>query len=190
MAQMFLKLAGISGEAQDHKHTNDIEIVDFGWEVAHKITRRGKDEEEIAPTFADITITKGCDAASKNLMQFLTSQEKIPSGELTFRKHEGEWELKYLVIKLTNIRVTSFKWTSALDGELSEVVSFSVDEFHAEYRRQGEFGYPVGVIEFGFNLERVEETSGSSEERADRKNPERDLPLSKLSDKDEDYLAY
>jgi len=177
---MFLKLEGISGEAQDYKHTKEIEIVDFGWALEHKVNRRGKDEEEIAPDFADITITKLCDAASKNLLQFLTSRAEIPSGELTFRKHEGEWELKYLVIKLMKIRVTSFKWTSAPDGELSEVVTLSVEEFHAEYRRQGEMGYPVGVIEFGFNVRDAKETSGSPTEQADRQKPERDLPLSTL----------
>ena len=154
MADMFLMLQDIEGESLDAVHTNQIEILDMGWNNKHVVHRTRKDEKtSTKPDIGDITIKKICDKASANLLKYCCLGKKIPHGKITFRKHAGESKVEYLTIDLWDIKVSSFNWNWEVEGGLlHETVELNIAKFHEVYTLQDNSGLPGGTVPFGFDI--------------------------------------
>jgi type VI secretion system secreted protein Hcp len=151
---MFLSVTGaksgpITGESQDSKHKNEIEVLAWSWGMQGKPSLGGGGASGKA-TIRDLRITKRVDKASTALMMALRSNEPIKVATLTIRKI-GKTALEYLKIKIEDGRVMSLE-IEAGDASnapaLLERVSFSFNKITVDYTPQGPDGNPLGGASF------------------------------------------
>ena len=151
---MFLSVNGarhgqISGEAQDEKHKNEVEVLAWSWGMQGKSSLGGGGTSGKA-TIRELRITKRVDKASTALMAAVRNNEPIKEAVLTVRKI-GKTPLEYFTIKIEDGRVVSIDIDS---GEatstpgLLERVTFSFNKISIEYTPQGEDGNPLGTTSF------------------------------------------
>jgi type VI secretion system secreted protein Hcp len=151
---MFLSVNGaksgpITGESQDSKHKNEIEVLAWSWGMQGKPSLGGGSATGKA-TMRELRITKRIDRASTALMMALRSNETIKEATLTIRKI-GKTPLEYLTIKIEDGRVMSLE-IEAGDASnapaLLERLSFSFNKIRVEYTPQGPDGNPMGSTSF------------------------------------------
>ena len=151
---MFLSVTGaragpITGESQDSKHKNEIEVLAWSWGMQGKASLGGGGATGKA-TIRELRITKRVDKASTALMGALRSNEPIKVATLTIRKI-GKTALEYLTIKIEDGRVMSLE-IEAGDASnapaLLERVSFSFNKITVDYTPQGPDGNPLGGTSF------------------------------------------
>jgi type VI secretion system secreted protein Hcp len=149
---MFLKLDGIKGESQDHKHKDEIHIESFSWGMnqtgAHG-TGGGGGAGKVA--VHDISITKHVDKSSPSLMLACCGGKHIPNGLITVRK-AGEKPLEYLKIKLTDILVSGIQEAGHGSDLLTENVTLNFAKFHVEYQEQSSDGSGKPGGEMGWDV--------------------------------------
>lgn len=150
---MFLKLDGIKGESQDHKHKDEIHIESFSWGVSQTGsfgTGGGGGAGKVA--VHDISITKFLDKSTPALFLHCANGKHIPNGLLTFRK-AGEKPLEYLKIKLQDILISSLQESGHGGGDLlSESVTINFAKFWVEYQEQKADGSGVPGGEMGWDV--------------------------------------
>ena len=151
---MFLSVTGaragpITGESQDSKHKNEIEVLAWSWGMQGKASLGGGGATGKA-TIRELRITKRVDKASTALMGALRGNEPIKVATLTIRKI-GKTALEYLTIKIEDGRVMSLE-IEAGDASnapaLLERVSFSFNKITVDYTPQGPDGNPLGGTSF------------------------------------------
>lgn len=134
---MFLKIEGIKGEAQDAKHKDEIDVLAWSWGMSQSgTTHMGPGGGAGKVNVQDISITKYLDNASPNLMLYCCSGKHIKEMNLTVRK-AGDKPLEYLKIKMENGLVSSVS-TGGSGGEdrLTENVTLNFQKVHVEYTKQ------------------------------------------------------
>ena len=104
IADMFLKLTGVTGEVQDADHKGEIEVVSWSWGMLAPTALGGTATGRAS--LRELSIAKRVDAATPTLMMCLRSHRVVPQGKLTVRK-AGTTPLEYFKIELTNVRITS-----------------------------------------------------------------------------------
>jgi type VI secretion system secreted protein Hcp len=151
---MFLKVKGakhgdITGEAQDQKHKNEIEVLAWSWGMQGKSSLGGGGASGKA-TMRELRITKRIDKSSTALMSALRSNEVIKEATLTLRKI-GKTPLEYLKIKIEDGRIMAIDLDAGdVSGasSLLERVSLSFNKISIEYTPQGADGLPQGSTSF------------------------------------------
>jgi type VI secretion system secreted protein Hcp len=134
---MFIKLEGIKGEAQDAKHKDDIDVLAWSWGLSQSgTTHVGGGGGAGKVNVQDLSFTKYVDKASSNLMQQCCSGKHIPKVELFVRK-AGNTPLEYLTITLNHVLVSSVS-TGGSGGEdrLTENVTLNFSKFEVQYKAQ------------------------------------------------------
>ncbi len=155
---MFLKLDGIKGESQDHKHKDEIHIESFSWGMnqtgAHG-TGGGGGAGKVA--VHDISVTKYVDKASPILMAHCANGKHIKEALVTFRK-AGEKPLEYLKIKLTDLLVSNIQEAGHGGGDLmTENLSLNFAIVNVEYQQQSKTGGAEGgPVVFGWDVKKNE----------------------------------
>jgi len=151
---MFLSVTGaragpITGESQDSKHKNEIEVLAWSWGMQGKPSLGGGGASGRA-TIRELRVTKRVDKASTALMSALRNNEPIKVAALTIRK-AGKTPLEYLTIKIEDGRVMSLE-IEAGDASnapgLLERVNFSFNKISIEYTPQGPDGRAMGSTSF------------------------------------------
>jgi type VI secretion system secreted protein Hcp len=150
---MFLSVNGarhgqISGEAQDDKHKNEVEVLAWSWGMQGRPSLGGGTASGKA-TIRELRITKRVDKASTALMSALRNNEPIKEAILTVRK-AGKKPLEYLKIKIEDGRVVSLdiEVTDPDSPSLLERVTFSFNKINVEYTPQGPDGNALGSTSF------------------------------------------
>jgi len=148
---MFLKLDGIKGEAQDSKHKGEIDITSWSWGLSQTgAFGTGGGGGTAKVSVHDASITKYVDTATCDLLLDCSNGKHIATGNVTFRK-AGENPLEYMKIKLTDIIVSSVQHSGA--GELtSESVSLNFAKFEIEYYQQNEDGSGTKAGNMGWDV--------------------------------------
>ncbi|HVM99759.1 MAG TPA: type VI secretion system tube protein Hcp [Caulobacteraceae bacterium] len=138
---MFLKLNGIKGEAQDDKHKDEIDVLSWSWGASqggtmHAGTGGGAGKVHVQ----DLTVTKWVDVASSPIYNAIAGGKHIQDATLTVRK-AGEKPLEYLIIKMTDVIVTSWH-TGGSGGEdrLTENVTLNFAKVNVKYVQQNKDG--------------------------------------------------
>jgi type VI secretion system secreted protein Hcp len=136
---MFLRLDGIKGESQDHKHKDEIHIESFSWGMnqtgAHS-TGGGGGAGKV--NVHDISVTKFVDKSSAALMLHCAN---------------GEKPLEYLKIKLNDIIVSGIQHAGHAGGDLlTENVTLNFAKFWVEYQEQKPDGSGQPGGEMGFDI--------------------------------------
>jgi type VI secretion system secreted protein Hcp len=118
-ADAFLKLEGVDGESTDDKHKGEIEVRSFQLasiqDAAANASRSSAGGGKGKVSIHDISFTKPIDKSSPALMKAATSGKHFPTAVLTCRKAGGSQQ-EYLVIKLTDVLVSSYRTTGGGGG--------------------------------------------------------------------------
>jgi type VI secretion system secreted protein Hcp len=152
----FLKLDGIKGESAASGHQGEIDLIAVGFNARNgpftSASSSGSGAQTGRTTFSHLCLIKRLDKASPPMMQSLAEGQHIQSAAITFRKAGGKQE-EYLVIKLTDILVSSFASTGGGgDGSLLETYSLGYGKIELEYKAQKEDGSLEPGISFGWDL--------------------------------------
>ena len=149
IADIFLKLHGVTGESSDTKHKGAIEIVSWSWGMQGRAALGGGGATGKA-TVRELRITKRVDKASTALMAALRHNEPIKEATLTVRK-AGKDPLEFLTVKIENGRVMSIDieaGDAANSPAMFEKVTFSFNKITIQYTPQGEDGSALATSKF------------------------------------------
>ena len=84
---VFLKLEGIKGEAQDDKHKEEIDVLAWSWGMSQSgTTHMGTGSGSGKVAVEELSVTKHVDKSSPTLALHSCSGKHIPKGLLTVRK--------------------------------------------------------------------------------------------------------
>lgn len=155
MAQdIFLKINGIDGESADASHKNEIEVLQWNWEISQDSTMHvGSGGGSGKAKVEDLEFVHYVDRASPNLMKFCLTGKHIPEAKLTVRKAGGN-PLEYLKLTMTDVIVTLVKpsGTSTSDVRSTETVHLSFSKVKQEYTVQNPQGGSGGAVTAGFDI--------------------------------------
>src|SRR5262249_16886643 len=108
-ADAFLKLDGVAGEAEDHKHKDTIEVMSFSFGASQTGTMAaGGGGGAGKVPWNDFSISTHSSKASPILLLKCASGEHIKKGVLTVRK-AGKDQQEYYKVTLEHILITSFQ---------------------------------------------------------------------------------
>ena len=103
---IFLKLEGIKGEAQDDKYKDEIDILAWSWGASQSgTTHSGSGAGAGKVNVQDLSLTKYIDKSSATIFQHCCNGKHVTKGKLIVRK-AGEKPLEYLTVDLEDIIVT------------------------------------------------------------------------------------
>lgn len=149
----FLKLDGIEGESQDHKHGKTIDVLAWSWGMSQSgTTHMGSGGGAGKVNIQDISITKYIDKSSPTLMLKTANGAHINKGLLTVRK-AGEKALEYMKIEMEDIMITSVS-TGGSGGEdrLTENVTLNFSKVKVMYTEQAKDGSAGAAPEFSWDI--------------------------------------
>lgn len=150
---MFIKIKGIDGEAQDRVHEGEIDILAWSWGLSQSgTTHVGGGSGAGKANFQDISITKWVDKSSTKLMMAAAKGTHIPEATLVVRK-AGDKPMEYITIQMKDILVTSVS-TGGSGGEdrLTENVSLNFAEVGVRYIEQKPDGSEGDKPEFLWDI--------------------------------------
>ena len=142
---MFIKLDNVTGEAQDDKHKDEIDVLAWSWGMSQSgTTHMGSGGGAGKVHVNDLSFTKYVDKASATLMRMCCDGTHIPKGKLIVRK-AGKTPLEYIVMEIKEIIVTNVS-TGGSHGEdrLTENVTLNFGKFEYKYQKQKSDGSPDG----------------------------------------------
>lgn len=144
LTDVFIKIAGVSGESKDAKHRGEIDAVSWSWGTTTSVTRAAS--AVARPALDHLTFVKTIDSASPQLLQCATSGKHLPEVLLTVRM-AGKTAQEYIRIKLKDVVVSSMKLTSVVDGSAPQEevgLSFAAIEYTVlQMKPDGSMGSPV-----------------------------------------------
>jgi type VI secretion system secreted protein Hcp len=141
IADMFLKVEGVTGEAGDADHKGEIEVVSWSWGLHAQLDAatgkaRGK------ARMSELQVVKRVDQSSPTLMNYLKTNKVAKTAKLTVRK-AGKTPLEYYTIELYEARITSVKNESEA-AELMERVNLGFTRVVVSYTPQDSTGAKGG----------------------------------------------
>ncbi len=131
---MFLKLDGVKGEAQDSAHPDEIDVLAWSWGGSQGgTTHMGGGGGSGKVSVQDLSVTKYTDKASGTLFLFMCNGKHIKNGILVVRK-AGEKPLEYIKLTLEDVIVTGLsEGGSGGEDRLTENLTLNFSKFHLEY---------------------------------------------------------
>ena len=141
IADMFLKLPNVTGEAADSEHQNQIEVVSWSWGMQSP-TSVATGLASGRTSYSVLHIVKRVDQATPTLMTLLKNNKLLDTGTLIVRK-AGKTPLEYFTIELTKVRITSIK-TESENADLVERVSLGFNKVKVTYTPQDATGAKGG----------------------------------------------
>ena len=155
MAQdIFLKLAGIEGEALDVAHKNEIEVLSFQWKVAQESAMHaGSGGGAGKATVEDLEFEHHVDRSSPNLMKYCLTGKHVAEAKLTVRKAGGS-PLEYLKFTFTDVIITTVQPFGSNSDELrvKERVRLAFSKIKQEYAVQNAQGGSGGAVTAGYDI--------------------------------------
>jgi type VI secretion system secreted protein Hcp len=154
MAQdIFLKINGIDGESMDSAHKNEIEILNWDWQIFQDSNMHmGSGGGSGKATVKDLNFVHYVDRSSPNLMKFCLTGKHIPEAKLVVRKAGGS-PLEYLKITMTDVVITNVQPAgSSSEERIKEKVSLSFAKVKQEYTVQNQQGGSGGAVTAGYDI--------------------------------------
>ncbi|MDF0604562.1 type VI secretion system tube protein Hcp [Neisseriaceae bacterium TC5R-5] len=157
MAQdMFLKINGIDGEAEDASHKAEVEVLSWSWAVAqHSNMHAGSGGGSGKATVDDFQFEHYVDRSSPNLIQYCLTGKHIDKCVLTIRKAGGS-PLEYLKLTMEDVIVTRVAPSGSVTDEARprESVQLSFSRLKHEYVIQNAQGGSGGAITATFDIKK------------------------------------
>ena len=149
----FLKIDGIEGESQDHKHKNEIDITSFSWGASNGGTfSTGGGGGAGKVNMQDFHFTMTINKASVKLMLACAGGDHIKSAILTCRK-AGKDQQEFYKVTFHDLLVSSYQ-SGGGHGETLPVDSISLNfaKVEKEYKEQKADGTLGGAIKAGWDM--------------------------------------
>ena len=147
----FIKINGIDGEAEDHGHAKEIQVLAWSWGVSQAGTMaHGGGGGAGKANFQDLNFTHYVDKASTKLFLACATGKHIPDATLIVRK-AGEKQQEYLMTKLYDLLVTNVS-TSASSEMPIEQVTLNFKKIEVGYKPQKADGSLDAEIKVGYDL--------------------------------------
>jgi type VI secretion system secreted protein Hcp len=141
-ADFFLKIDGIKGESKDHTHPDEIQLIAVNMGVANSGKGGyGSGSGSGKADVQDITLSKYVDKSTPNLYKYCFQGKAVGDAKITLRKAGGDSPVEYLVLKLTEVFVSSVS-TSGHDGAglATESVALNFAKIEITYTIQDALG--------------------------------------------------
>jgi type VI secretion system secreted protein Hcp len=153
---MFLKIAGVTGESQDAKYKGNIDISSFSFGVTQPSTGHfGGGSGAGKAQFQDINLTKRIDKASPVLLEHLIRGTHFDSATIIVRKVGGKDPIEFFKIELSEVFISSVQNSGANQGDgIDEQISlnFSYIEYH--YKEQSKDGSAGSASKTTWNIKK------------------------------------
>ena len=155
MAQdIFLKIEGIEGESQDHKHKGEIDLLSYSWGASQAGTMQfGGGGGAGKVSMQDFQFTMLINKSSPKLMLACADGTHFKKATMTARK-AGKDQQEFVKINFTDIIISSYQ-TSAHGGggEIPmESISFNYTKVEWEYKEQKPDGTLGGTVRAGWDV--------------------------------------
>jgi len=146
---IFARIGTIKGESQDAKHKDEIDVLSWSWGVSQSDNAgHGGGGGAGKASFHDFNFTHHVDKASPLVMKACATGQHISDATITVRK-AGKGQQEYLIIKMTDILVTSVSTSvSAEGGTTIESVVLAFAKVDLEYKPQK----PDGSLDVGLHF--------------------------------------
>lgn len=154
---MFIKIDGIKGEAQDGKHKEEIDVLSWSWGVsqsgsAHMGSGGGSGKVNVN----DLSFTKYIDKSSCDLYLKCCQGDHLKDAVLVVRKAGGN-PLEYLTVTLEDVIVSSVTpGGSGGEDRLMEQVSLNFGRVKVDYKEQTSTGGVGATPKMGWNIQKNE----------------------------------
>jgi type VI secretion system secreted protein Hcp len=138
---MFMKIAGIQGEAQDKAHMDEIDVLAWSWGMSQSgTTHMGSGGGAGKVNVQDLSFTKYVDKSSPDLFMACCNGKHFDDATLVVRK-AGENPLEYIKIKMEEVIIGSVS-TGGSGGEdrLTENVTLNFGKVTVDYKEQTKTG--------------------------------------------------
>jgi type VI secretion system secreted protein Hcp len=150
---IFARIGTIKGESRDARHKDEIDVLSWSWGVSQSGRMApGGGSGAGRASFHDFTFNHRVDSASPVLMRVCATGEHIKDATVTVRK-VGKGQQDYLVIKMTDVLVTSVSLSVSAEGDATvESVALAFATVDLEYRPQKPDGSLDAGIHFRYDL--------------------------------------
>ncbi|SEJ77071.1 MULTISPECIES: type VI secretion system tube protein Hcp [unclassified Achromobacter] len=153
---IFLKIDGIEGEAEDATHKNEIEVLSWSWGVSQQSNMHmGSGGGAGKATVDDLAFEHYIDRATPNLVQYCLLGKHIKQAQLVVRKSGGN-PLEYLKLTMNDVMVTRVNPEGVATDESRprERVSLSFSSMKQEYILQNAQGGSGGAVTATFDIKK------------------------------------
>jgi type VI secretion system secreted protein Hcp len=152
--EIFAKIGDIKGESLDAKHKDEIEVLSFAWGVANSAPAGAGGGGGVGkPTFADLQIVHDIDNATPALLLACATAKRITEATISHRKG-GANQQDYLIVKLSDVTITSVGQTGAEDRPYAETITLRYNKIDVHYRKQRPDGSLDPGQHFTFDLKK------------------------------------
>lgn len=151
---MFIKFGDIKGEALDHKHKDEIDVLAWSWGMSQSgTTHMGGGGGSGKVSVQDMSFTHYIDSASTKLLLACCNGKHYDKVNLTVRK-AGEKPVEYVKVSMEEVLVTSVS-TGGSGGEdrLTENVTLNFAKVKVEYTPQDTTGAAGATMDMGWNIQ-------------------------------------
>jgi type VI secretion system secreted protein Hcp len=157
MGDIFLKVDGIAGEAQEAKHEGEIDVISWNWSMALGAMPAPGGGLAAAGRLSikDLSVNKRIDKATPKLMLSCASAQHIKTAALTVRAvpNAGQTQIEYLKVKMDDVVVTSVGVAETNSGDRgTEVVTLNFRRIALDYSPQNVDGSLGAAISFKWDV--------------------------------------
>src|SRR5712692_3292016 len=154
IADYFLKLDGVEGEAQDSKHKNEIDLESWSWgetQTGTHVAGGGGGAGKVA--MQDFHFVMRVNKASPKLMLACATGEHIKKAVLTCRK-AGKEQQEFLKIELDDLLIASYQTGGSGHSDIvpTDQVSLNFAKILFEYKEQKADGTLGPPVKAGYDL--------------------------------------
>jgi len=154
IADYFLKLDGVEGEAQDSKHKGEIDLESWSWgetQTGTHVAGGGGGAGKVA--MQDFHFVMRVNKASPKLMLACATGQHIKEGILICRK-AGKEQQEFLKVKFTDLLVSSYQTGGSANGDVVPLdqISLNFAKIEVEYKEQKADGTLGGAVKAGYDL--------------------------------------
>jgi type VI secretion system secreted protein Hcp len=152
-SDIFLKIGDIKGESLDDKHKDEIDVMSFSWGLTQAGTAHPVGGASIGKAqFSDFNFTSNMSKASPKLFLACATGEHIKEATLSGRRPGGDKQSDYIVIKMTDVLISSYQTAGAQGGSPTDAVSMAYAKIEFAYTSQGADGRPSETVKAGWDL--------------------------------------
>lgn len=149
----FLKIDGIEGESQDHKHAKEIQVISWSWGATQTGTMSaGGGGGAGKVNFQDLVFVHHVDKASPKLALACWGGDHIKKATLVARK-AGKEQQEFMTVTLEDLLVSSIANSGATEVP-TETVSLNFTIANLEYKQQKQDGTLDAAVKVGWDLKK------------------------------------
>lgn len=161
MAEMFLKIEGVTGESQDEakpiSHKHEIEVKQWAWITTNTVRwDMNQGGQSMKVNVNEVIVDKLADLATVTLYQFCVTGKHFKTAKLTCRKNNGDEKVEYLVLDMEDVMVSAVSFAGAGEEvQVTEQVKLSFAQYKLTYKLQDDLGQGTTSPTFGYNIQKM-----------------------------------